>query len=164
MGKKLMFGQKIMLDVGCGENKQEGFVGMDRRKVKGVDIVHDAEDFPWPLDDESCAVVSCRHLVEHIKPWLTIQFFDEAWRVLRDGGVMMIVTPYAGSFGFWQDPTHCNGFNEATFAYFDPEHPSGLYYIYKPKPWKVEHLSWSVVGNIEAVLRKRGKYGEDKKE
>ena len=33
----------IRLDVGCGSNKQHGYVGMDIRKIKGVDIVHDAE-------------------------------------------------------------------------------------------------------------------------
>ena len=31
----------ILLDIGCGENKNKGFVGMDKRPLEGVDIVHD---------------------------------------------------------------------------------------------------------------------------
>ena len=31
----------IQLDIGCGSNKQKGFVGMDKRDIAGVDIVHD---------------------------------------------------------------------------------------------------------------------------
>ena len=146
--------QKIMLDLGCGGNKQQGFIGMDMREIPGVDIVHDAEVFPYPLEDESCAVIKASHLVEHIKPWLTIDLFNECWRLLEPKGLFMIATPYAGSHGFWQDPTHCNGFNESTFAYFDPSHQSGLYGIYQPKPWKIEMLTWDFRFNIECALRK----------
>ena len=38
---------KLNLDVGCGENCQPGFVGMDIRKVKGVEIIH--SHFPGRL-------------------------------------------------------------------------------------------------------------------
>lgn len=58
----------IRLDIGCGEGKQEGFVGMDYRKVKGVDIVHDVTKFPWPLPDECVIVAIASHLVEHLLP------------------------------------------------------------------------------------------------
>jgi len=121
--------------------------------VPGVDIVHDIEIFPWPLEDESCALIAMSHLVEHIKPWLQLDLMNECWRVLEPNGVIMISTPYATSFGYNQDPTHCCPWNEATPDYFDPEKP--LYNIYKPKPWKIEHLSWVIIGNLELVMRKR---------
>lgn len=87
---------------------------------------------------------------------------DEIWRVLKPGGQFAFVVPYAGSPGFWQDPTHCNGITEATMYYFDPEHESQLYKIYKPKPWKIEMLTFKPEGNLECVLSKRRldkKYG-----
>ena len=31
----------LKLDLGCGLSKKEGFLGVDRRKFDGVDIVHD---------------------------------------------------------------------------------------------------------------------------
>ena len=38
------------LDVGCGEKKREGFIGMDILPLKLVDIVHDMNDVPWPFN------------------------------------------------------------------------------------------------------------------
>lgn len=149
--------QKIMLDVGCGFAKQAGYIGMDKRKLECVDIVHDAEDFPWPLADGSCAVVLMSHLIEHIKPWLRIDLMNECWRILEIDGLLMIATPHAMSFGMSQDPSHiAPGWNEATPCYFDPEHPSKLYNIYKPKPWKIDRIAYSSRGNIELAMRKRG--------
>jgi hypothetical protein len=36
----------IRLDIGCGANKQENFVGIDYRDLPGVDIVHNVLKFP----------------------------------------------------------------------------------------------------------------------
>jgi SAM-dependent methyltransferase len=145
----------IKLDVGCGSNKQPGYVGMDKRKVEGVDIVHDAEVFPYPLPDGCCSTILLSHLIEHIKPWLMIDLMDELWRLAKVGGQLLISTPYAGSFGYWQDPTHCNGCNEATWTYFDPDY--FLYRIYQPKPWRIARNAWWETGNMEIVLEKRDK-------
>jgi predicted SAM-dependent methyltransferase len=144
--------QKIRLDVGCGNNKQPGFVGMDKRSTPHTDLLHDAERFPWPLPDGSCSIVLMSHLVEHIKPWLQIDLLDECWRVLEHSGMLMISTPYATSFGYSQDPTHCSPWNEATPMYFVKSHP--LYGIYKPKPWLPEKIVWDIQKNMEIILRK----------
>ena len=104
----------ILLDIGCGENKNKGFVGMDKRPLEGVDIVHDLEVFPYPLEDESCNTIVGSHIVEHIKPWLMIDFMNELWRLLKPDGQLAFSLPYGWSFGFIQDPTHCNPCNEAT--------------------------------------------------
>lgn len=146
----------IKLDIGCGENKQQGgFVGIDIRDVPGVDIVHDVEVYPWPLPDECVVIAVCSHLVEHINPhkFGFVNFMNEIWRVLKPDAWIAIACPYAYSPGFAQDPTHCNMINEATFTYFDPDQP--LYQIYKPKPWRIASLNWSPVGNIETILYKR---------
>ena len=144
----------ILLDIGCGEAKQPGFVGMDKRALDTVDIVHDLEEFPYPLEDESCLTIVGSHIVEHIKPWLMIDFMNELWRLLKPEGQLALSTPYAGSPGYWQDPTHCNGCTERTWQYFDPTYP--LYNIYKPKPWRIEKgfPVYQVTGNLEVVMRK----------
>ena len=61
--------QGIMLDIGCGGAKQDGFVGMDIRPLDGVDIVHNVLKFPWPLEDNSVIQAVSSHLVEHIPPF-----------------------------------------------------------------------------------------------
>ncbi len=146
----------IRLDIGCGESKRPGWVGLDMRELPGVDIVHDVEVFPWPLPDECVLTAIASHLVEHLNPhkFGFINFMDEVWRIMKPGGKFAIATPHALSRGFAQDPTHCNPCNEATWAYFDPTDRSKLYTIYRPKPWKIENLYWSPVANVEVVLRK----------
>ena len=119
--------QGIKLDVGCGSNKQKGFIGMDIRAIEGVDIVHDVEDTPYPLPKECFQTILASHLVEHLNPKLMIKIMDEWWRLLRPSGQLWIAIPYATSFGFYQDPTHCNPWNEATPTYFSPYHPFTKY-------------------------------------
>jgi len=147
------YSKGIKLDVGCGENKQGGFVGLDYRKLKGVDIVHNAEKFPYPLPSDSCSVILCSHLIEHIKPWLMIDLFNEFWRIMQVGGQLWLSLPYGYSQGFLQDPTHCNACNENTWTYYDPEYP--LYSIYRPLPWKIERNTFFAQGNMEVILSKR---------
>lgn len=154
---------KLLLDVGCGQTPQQGYVGMDKRKLPGVDIVHDCERVPWPIESGSVNVVLMSHLIEHINPQKNIPVMDECYRVLSPDGLLIMATPYAGSFRFWQDPTHCNGWNEATVHYFIKG--SGLYDIYKPKPWKLEKMAFSIQGDLEVALRpvKNGNRGNKAK-
>lgn len=144
----------IKLDVGCGGNKQPNYVGMDKRPLEGVDIVHDIESFPWPIEDSICTDVICSHILEHIKPWLTLDFFNEMWRVCKVGARVAIQSPYGVNSLFVQDPTHCNPVNQATFQYFDPNYP--LYGVYKPKPWRLYpgFPSWQSNGLIEVLMEK----------
>ncbi len=147
----------IMLDIGCGTSVQPGFVGMDHQALDGVDVVHNWDDFPWPFEDESVLTAIASHVVEHVNPvnGHFISWMNEVWRVLQPNGQLAIVTPYAGSPGYWQDPTHCNPCSEATAFYFDPEHPSQFWRFYRPKPWAIEANVFHQQGNLEWVLRKR---------
>lgn len=144
----------MMLDIGCGNNKQDGFIGIDKRELKNVDVVHDIEIFPWPFKDNSFITALMSHVFEHIKPWLSIDVMNEIHRVLVNDGQLAISCPYGWSGGYIQDPTHCNPVNEVTWQYFDPEYP--LYSIYEPKPWKIEKgfPQYQCNGNLEVLMRK----------
>lgn len=149
--------EMIKIDLGCGAKKQPGFIGIDNRQLPGVDIVQDVTQFPWPLPSDCASLVMASHLVEHItrENGTFLKFMDEVWRVLKTGGQFMFAMPYAGSSGYYQDPTHVNPCIEATWAYFDPLAPGRLYYLYFPKPWKIISIQYSPVGNMEVVLEKR---------
>ena len=90
-----------------------------------------------------------------------VRFMDEVWRILKPGGQFICTFPYAGSPGYWQDPTHVNPINHVTLAYFDPlaKDSAGnfyhLYTIYRPKPWQVVKCFYDVNGFIEVALEKR---------
>lgn len=150
----------IRLDIGCGKGKQKDFVGMDVRAVEGVDIVHNLEESPWPIPDDSCLVVLASHILEHIKPW---KFMDpaggkcvmgEIWRVLKADGQLLVSCPYGVGPGFVQDPTHCNPINEATLQYFDPRF--SLYQVYEtPFMFTLEHVAYGSDQFLNAILVKR---------
>jgi hypothetical protein len=88
-----------------------------------------------------------------------IAFMNEIWRVMKVGGELAIATPYAGSLGYFQDPSHSNPCNEFTWEYFDPIGPrtNGLFYtFYQPSPWKIKSCAYARNGNMETILVKRG--------
>ena len=188
------YNRGICIDIGCGQDKQKGFFGIDRAAFPGVDLVWDLEHFPYPLPDACASVIMGSHIIEHINPTsgdprmanlifllkekgvvsekelqeyvgeynfpstIFMRFMDEMWRLLKPDGQLMLVFPYGGSMGYWQDPTHINGINEVTFSYFDPlDHNSQgmLYRTYHPKPWRIEYSTWAQSGNMEVCLRKR---------
>jgi SAM-dependent methyltransferase len=151
----------IRIDLGCGANKQgSDWVGIDYRKLPGVDIVHDLEVTPYPLPSNCAFLVTASHVLEHINPHkgVFIHVMNEIWRLLKDDGEFLISVPYATSSGMYRDPTHCNFLTEETWEYFDPISPiykGGLYGIYAPLPWKIKINTWDVTGNMEVALVKR---------
>lgn len=118
----------IRVDLACGNNKKEGFVGADLHKTETSDVVHNLlEDFPWPFEDNSVYEFFCSHFVEHIPIQLKDgsygmnRFMEEVWRCLIPGGIIHIVAPYYTSVRAWQDPTHCRGITELTFSYYNKD-------------------------------------------
>ncbi len=147
----------VSLDIGCGDIHAPGFLGLDIVPSPSVDIVWNAEKLPYPIPASSVSVLLVSHLVEHLKPWLFIDIMNEWWRIAKPNAQLVISTPYAGSPAYWQDPTHVAGFNEKTFAYFDPfeRHSGGLLYkVYRPLPWKIKQQHWDMSGNLEVELVK----------
>lgn len=143
----------LRLDIGCGHRKHKGFVGMDKVPHKDVDLVHDFETFPWPLPDNCVHTVVMAHVWEHIKPWHTVDFMNELHRVCQHQAELFLSCPYGLSYGFLQDPTHCNPSVEGTFYYFDPRQE--LYQVYTPKPWYVmrfDRVPSGIYTDINAVL------------
>jgi SAM-dependent methyltransferase len=146
----------VKLDIGCGPCLQPGWIGIDKFEYPNV-IKHDLEVYPWPLPSDSIDFALGSHIAEHINPigGGFIRWMDEIWRVLRVEASLVLAMPYAGSPGYWHDPTHCNGCTEHTWRYFDPMDPSGYYFAYKPKPWKVSNVSFDVTGYMEVAMSKR---------
>lgn len=115
----------LRLDLGCGQNRQEGFLGVDRWKGPGVDIVTDLFQAPWPWPDNSVEETFSSHLVEHIphyRPeyggvdgwWV---FFNELYRVCKPAAKTVFLHPYAKSDRAFWDPTHTRYIHETTWYY-----------------------------------------------
>lgn len=74
----------IKLDLGCGNNKKPGFIGIDIDKNSDADIIASALDIP--LADNSVDQIHSSNLVEHFYPEETQKFFSEIYRILKKDG------------------------------------------------------------------------------
>jgi hypothetical protein len=97
--------EPVKLDIGCGKNKQPGFVGVDAIAFEGVDVVHDMRQ-PWPWENDSIAEVHSSHFVEHLTNPERIHFWNELGRVLKKGATARIITPHWSNACAYGDPTH----------------------------------------------------------
>jgi SAM-dependent methyltransferase len=104
--KKLKKQKTLKLDLGCGNNKQEGFTGVDFKKTPAVDIVHDLFKFPWPFKDNSVEETFSSHFFEHVPGSIRGKLMDEVYRILIPGGKAVFITPYWSSMRSVQDFTH----------------------------------------------------------
>lgn len=74
----------IKINLGCGSNRLDGWQNHD----SDVDIAK-----PLPFADSSASLILCEHCVEHIGYKQAIDFFREARRVLRPGGILRVIVP-----------------------------------------------------------------------
>ena len=112
--------EKIRLDLACGNNKREGFIGVDQSlETTQADVAHDLESYPWPFPEGYADEVFCSHFIEHVVD--LIAFMNEVWRVMKPGGQATFVAPYYTSVWAIQDPTHKRSISEQTFLYFNRE-------------------------------------------
>lgn len=157
MNKRLFEKAKgVRLDIGCGQFKQKGFLGMDIERHPNIDITHDVQKFPWPVPDDSCYQILMSHVWEHIEPKYRFRVMDELWRICRHDGQLLLSAPHAGSYLEAAHPAHYMCPNEATFQFFDPDYQ--LYHAAgykKPLPWKIVRNLHNLGGCIEVILEPR---------
>lgn len=168
----------VKIDLACGDNKREGFKGVDKFKTAAADIVFDLQSGkPWPFKDNSVDEVHCSHFIEHCVDLCF--FWSELHRILKVGGTATIVAPYGKSNRAWQDPTHCRAIVEESFLYLDKnfrtvnklEHylanvdfeytviyagvdPAWANRNEEARSFAIKHY-WNVVQDIHANLKKR---------
>jgi hypothetical protein len=96
----------IRLNLGCGRNKAEGFVNVD--KFGDPDVRWDLEQFPWPWPDSSVDEVKLIHVLEHLgqAPATFIGVMQELYRVCRNGARVFVHVPHPRHDNFLGDPTH----------------------------------------------------------
>ena len=81
-----------ILDIGCGQSKTPGAVGIDILPAPGVDIVHDLNRLPWPLEPNRFDAIICSHVLEHLLDLVGV--LNEIHRVSRNGARVKIITPH----------------------------------------------------------------------
>lgn len=83
----------IRLNIGCGDNKIEGFINIDGYPGVKPDILLDIMNCPLPYKDGTVEEVVLFHCIEHIPEKLHVQVLGEIFRVLKAGGKFVISYP-----------------------------------------------------------------------
>jgi SAM-dependent methyltransferase len=150
----------LALDLGAAHNKPAGYLGVDQHPGEGVDIVADVAR-GLDLADSSVGAIRAVDFLEHVTD--KVALFNEFYRVLAHGGLLISLTPSTDGRGAFQDPTHVAFYNENSFWYFtDREFARFVPEItcrfqvsrlvtYYPSPWHEQHLIPYVAANLIAV-------------
>jgi SAM-dependent methyltransferase len=117
----------MILDLGCGEEKVPGAVGVDNQALPGVDVQHDLLDIPYPFETESADEVYLNHLIEHFELADSRRILSEVYRLLRPGGVMHLRVPHAYTVAAIADPTHKRAFAFVSGEFFDVRSAKSYY-------------------------------------
>ena len=146
------------LDLGAAHGKPEGYIGID---IEGADWNGDVFDVLYGLEDSSVGVIRAYDFLEHIPD--KVRMFNEIYRVLAHGGMLLSMTPSTDGRGAYQDPTHVSFYNENSFWYYTsaqfakyvPEiqckfQISRIETMY-PTPWHEQHQINYVLANLVAI-------------
>jgi len=104
----------LALDLGGAHNPAPGYKTIDLHAP--ADYVGDIFNVLGEMEDNSVGVIRavdfCEHITDKIRLW------NEFYRVLAHGGMVLSLTPSTDGRGAFQDPTHVAFYNINSFWYW----------------------------------------------
>lgn len=105
-----------ILNLGCGNRKNPGEIGVDIIKSPATDIVCDIESYPLPFSENSVDIIRSNHCFEHISN--LVNLITDLHRILKPGGILEFTVPHVSNIEYFRDPTHKTPFIYTTMDYF----------------------------------------------
>ena len=127
-----------ILDLGCGNKKILGAIGIDINPLSDADIIHDLNNLPYPFEDSLFDEIIADNVIEHLDD--VVKIMEELSRISKPGARIKIIVPYFRSKWAYIDPTHRHHFTVESFAYFDPDHIICKLYKYSEVRFKIEKV------------------------
>jgi ubiquinone/menaquinone biosynthesis C-methylase UbiE len=145
-----------MLDIGCGEKKVDGAVGVDFNNNIDTDVVHDLNEFPYPFNADEFDKV-------YIKDTLMLldnpqKVMEEIYRISKSGAEVEVSQPYFRSVWGHADPGIKSFGTVHSFAFYDPEDPICIRYKYSQARFSLKNVHFDEglenVGLIKKLVRR----------
>lgn len=94
------------------------------------DIVHDLDQLPYPVEDNSCDEIHAYCVLEHCGRQGDWRFFfaqwSEFWRIAKPGGTFHGLCPAFGSPWAWGDPSHTRIISLESLVFLNQKSYEGL--------------------------------------
>ena len=116
------------LNIGCGPDVKKDYVNLDILHMKGVDVVHDLNKYPYPFKDEEFEEILCSSVLEHLDD--IGKAMKEIHRILKKNGKVKIIVPHFTSSNAYTDPTHKHWLGYFSFDFYCGD---SFYYDFKFK-------------------------------
>ena len=113
------------LNLGCGNKKIEGYIGVDIMKTNATDVIHNLDVFPYPFAPDSISEALMDNVLEHLSNPLGV--LEEMYRICAPGAIIKIKVPYFKSNGAFTDITHKKFFSENSFDFLSDDHEYRYY-------------------------------------
>ncbi len=104
----------MKLNLGCGNKRKNGFIGVDLYPCETVDKIADLNK-ELPFEDNSVDEIWMDNVIEHIND--IPKLFKEIHRICVSGARITVLTPHFASMASWRDPTHIHH-----LSYFSMDH------------------------------------------
>lgn len=105
----------MKVDLGCGSQKNPGFIGVDRQQGPDVDLTCDIQR-GIPLSDDSVDLLFAVHSLQYVDPLLNTM--KEIYRICKHKAVVCIIAPYAHTYYHAVNPHYKSWFNEYSPLFF----------------------------------------------
>ncbi len=106
----------MKLNLGCGNKRKDGFLGVDLFPCQAVDVLADLSA-PLPFQEGSIEEIWLDNVIEHIHDIPALM--RELHRICRPGAKITIITPHFASLSSWRDPTHVHHLSLFSMEHFE---------------------------------------------
>ena len=106
------------LNIGCGRDIKKGYINLDGSRIKGVDVVHNLDKYPWPFPSNYFEEIYARDSIEHLNDLFAAM--KEIHRISKNGAAIRIIVPYWHSSAAFY-PNHHYFFNTDSMKFFTDE-------------------------------------------
>ncbi len=135
----------MKLNLGCGNKKKEGFLGVDKFDCEAVDKIADL-DKQLPFKTNTVEEVWMDNVIEHVRDISSVM--NEIYRICQNEAKITIITPHFTSASSWIDPTHLHHLSFFSMDHFEKKGVSH----YTGGGFKVELRKLSFGGGIMGLI------------
>ena len=132
------------LNLGCGTDAKKGYINLDKEKLKGVDVVHNLDKYPWPFPNNYFEEVYGQDVIEHMQD--LFKAMKEIHRISKNESIVRLIVPYWHSSAAFY-PNHNYFFNvDSMKSFTEPNRSYDNHYGFKIEKIKLmpSKIGWII--------------------